>query len=92
MIQFYFNGQEFTTRARLEEKYDIPHTTLQTLLDDRTLKKIVDGNKFYFLKIQAETMIEAYIQKQLLDKAAKKSHLVSAPKFDNYRFNNYNTS
>lgn len=82
MIQFFHNGEEFTTRVRLEAKYDIPHTTLQSILEDKRLKKLIDGNKFYFLKVQVEHAIEAYIQQQLVAKAAKKKHLLPVPKFE----------
>lgn len=71
MIQFFHNGAEYTTRARLEVKFKLPHTTLQAILEDKRLKKIVDGNKFYFLKVQVEQVIEAHVQQQLIAKAAK---------------------
>ena len=89
MIQFFNNGDEYTTRTRLEAKYDIPHTTLQYILEDKRLKKLVDGNKFYFLRVQAEHAIEAYIQQQLVAKAAKKKHLLPVPKFERLSFDEH---
>jgi predicted transcriptional regulator len=82
MIQFFHNGAEYTTRARLEAKYKLPHTTLQAILEDKRLKKIEDGNKFYFLKVQVEQAIEAYVQQQLIAKAAKKKHPQPVLKFE----------
>ena len=91
MIQFYYNGDEYTTRARLEGKYKLPHTTLQAILENRFIKHIEDGNKFYCLKILVETAIEAYIQQQLVAKAAKKKH--SLPKFESLlRFSEHQAS
>lgn len=89
MIQFFHNGDEYTTRARLEAKYDLPHTTLQTILEDKRLKRLEDGNKFYFLKVQVEYAIDAYIQQQLMAKAAKKNHLLPAPKFEHRSFDEH---
>lgn len=89
MIQFFHNGDEYTTRARLEAKYDIPHTTLQFILEDKRLKKLIDGNKFYFLRVQVEYAIEAYIQQQLVARAAKKKHLLSVPKFERLSFDKH---
>jgi hypothetical protein len=86
MIQFFHDGDEYTTRARLEAKYDLPHTTLQSILEDRRLKKLVDKNTFYFLRVQVEHAIEAYIQHQLVAKAAKKKHLLPVPKFERRSF------
>ena len=82
MIQFFHDGAEYTTRARLEAKYKLPHTTLQTILEDKRLKHVEDGNKYYFLKVQVEQAIEAYIQQQLVAKAAKTKHQPLAPKFE----------
>lgn len=82
MIQFFHNGAEYTTRARLEAKYKLPHTTLQTILENKGLKHIKDGNKFYFLKVQVEGTIEAYIQQQLVIKASKKKHPLPVLKFE----------
>ena len=82
MIQFFHNGAEYTTRARLEAKYKLPHTTLQSILEDKRLKHIEDGNKFYFLKVQVEQAIEAYVQKQLIAKAAKKKLPLPVLKFE----------
>lgn len=82
MIQFFHNGAEYTTRARLEAKYKLPHTTLQNILEDRKLKHIEDGNKFYFLKVQVEQAIEAHVQQQLVAKAAKKKYPLAVPKFE----------
>ena len=82
MIQFFHNGAEYTTRARLEAKYKLPHTSLQTILEDKRLKRIVQGNKFYFLKVQAEQAVEAYVQQQLIAKAAKKKYPLPMPKFE----------
>lgn len=89
MIQFFHNGEEFTTRARLEAKYDLPHTTLQAILEDKRLKKLVDGNKFYFLKVQVEHAIDSYIQQQLVAKAAKKKHLLPVPRFERHSFDKH---
>jgi len=89
MIQFFNNGDEYTTRTRLEAKYDIPHTTLQYILEDKRLKRLVDKNTFYFLKIQVEHAIEAYIQQQLVAKAAKKKHLLPVPKFERLSFDEH---
>lgn len=82
MIQYFYKGAEYTTRARLEGKYDVPHTTLQVILEDKRLKKLVEGNKFYFLKVQAEQTIEAYFQQQLVAQAAKRDYLLPVPKFE----------
>ena len=82
MIQFYYNGDEYTTRARLEGKYKLPHTTLQAILESRRLKRIEEGNKFYFLKAQVEQTIEAHIQQQLIAKAARKKHPLPVTKFE----------
>ena len=89
MIQFFYNGDEYTTRTRLEDKYKLAHTTLQSILDDKKLKKIEDLNKFYFLKVQVEHTIEAYIQQQLVAKAAKKKHLLPVPKFERLSFDEH---
>ena len=89
MIQFFNNGDEYTTRARLEAKYDLPHTTLQTILEDKRLKRLEDGNKFYFLKVQVEHAIDAYIQQQLVARAAKKNHLLPVPKFERQSFDEH---
>lgn len=89
MIQFFHNGDEYTTRTRLEAKYDVPHTTLQSILEDKRLKRLEDGNKFYFLRVQVEHAIEAYIQQQLVAKAAKKKHLLPIPKFEHLTFNEH---
>lgn len=91
MIQFFHNGDEFTTRARLEVKYKLPHTTLQTILEDKRLKKIMDGNKFYFLKVQVEHAIDAHVQQQLIAKAAKKKHLLPVPTFECLSFKEHHT-
>lgn len=89
MIQFFYNGDEYTTRARLEAKYNLPHTTLQSILEDKRLKKLVDKNTFYFLRVQVEHAVEAYIQQQLVAKAAKKKHLMPVPKFERRSFDKY---
>ena len=54
----------------------------QTILENKRLKHIKDGNKFYFLKVQVEGAIEAYIQQQLVARAAKKKHPPLVPKFE----------
>jgi hypothetical protein len=82
MIQYFYKGAEYTTRARLEDKYDLAHTTLQVILEDKQLEKLVEGNKFYFLKVQVEHAIEMHIQQQLVAKAGKKKHLLPVPKFE----------
>jgi hypothetical protein len=82
MILFFHNGAEYTTRARLEAKYKLPHTTLQSILEDKRLKRIEDGNKFYFLKVQVEQAIDAHVQQQLIAKAAKQKHPLPVPKFE----------
>ena len=93
MIQFFQNGAEYTTRARLEAKYKLPHTTLQNILEDKRLKRIEDGNKFYFLKVQVEQAIEAHVQQQLIAKAAKKKHPLPVPKFESLlRFSEHQPS
>lgn len=89
MIQFFYDGDEYTTRARLEAKYDLPHTTLQSILEDKRLKKLVDKNTFYFLRVQVEHAVEAYIQQQLIVKAAKKKHLMPVPKFERHSFDEH---
>lgn len=62
MIQFIFNGDEYTTRTRLQAKYDIAHTNLQKLLQTKPIQKTTDGNKFYFLKHEVETLVEEYLK------------------------------
>lgn len=89
MIEFFFNGNEYTTRARLQDKYSIAHTTLQELLEDEKLLKIEDGNKFYFLKSQAELIVATYIQKQLISSAAMKQNISLAPKLEYRKFKDY---
>ena len=62
MIQYIFNGDEYTTRTRLQVKYDIAHTNLQKLLQTKSIQKIKDGNKFYFFKHEAEMHVEEYLK------------------------------
>jgi nitrogenase subunit NifH len=65
MIQRFYNGEEHTTRHRLQEKYNIPSTNLHLLLTkyQDNIVKVADGNKSYLLKIQAESIIENHYQK-----------------------------
>lgn len=64
MLQFMFNGEEYTTRTRLLEKYYLPSTTLQYLLEKNTqLTKVVYGNKFFYLKSEVESLVEASMKK-----------------------------
>lgn len=62
MIQYILNGDEYTTRTRLQVKYDIAHTNLQKLLQTKPIQKATDGNKFYFLKHEAEMLVEEYLK------------------------------
>ena len=64
MLQHILNGQEYTTRPRLLDKYNIAPTNLQMLLtkNNDTLDKVVENNKFYFLKSQIETIVEEYLK------------------------------
>ena len=91
-LQFFVNGEEFTTRTRLEYKYKLPHATIQQILNDAKPLKVKDLNKHYFLRIAAENAIEAYIQQQLVAKAAKKKHLLPVPKFEYRTFDEHQTS
>lgn len=63
MVQYYYDGEEYTTRRRLLAKYNIPHTNLQTLLEREQLTKITDLNKYYFLKAEVERVVEEYLKK-----------------------------
>ena len=63
MLQFLFEGQEYTTRARLLGTYDITPTSLHYLIARTNPARIVDGNKFYFLKSEVEHVIETYLKK-----------------------------
>lgn len=64
MLQFICEGSEYTTRARLLEKYPVPPTTLQYIFErNPQLTKVVDGNKFFYLKSEVEALVEAAIKK-----------------------------
>lgn len=89
MIQFFHNGNEYTTRTRLEAKYKIAHSTLESILNDKRLERQKDSNKVYYLKVQVENTIEAYIQQRLIAKAAKKKHVLPVPKFEKLSFDDY---
>ena len=64
MLQFIYEGSEYTTRARLLEKYPVPPTTLQYIFErNPQLTKVVDGNKFFYLKSEVEALVVAAIKK-----------------------------
>jgi len=63
MLHFISNGDEYTTRTRLLKKYPIAPTSLQMLLRTIAIAKLVDGNKFYFLKREAEAVVEACLKR-----------------------------
>lgn len=53
MLQFISNGDEYTTRDRLQKKYPIAPTKPKVLLRTLELAKLLDSNKFHFLKREA---------------------------------------
>lgn len=63
MLQFIYEGEEYTTRYRLEQKYNITHKKLQVLLQRSELTILKDLNKFYFLKSEVEGLVEASLKK-----------------------------
>ncbi|SET99555.1 hypothetical protein [Hymenobacter actinosclerus] len=61
MIQFFHEGEEYTTRRRLQAKYQLPSTTIQYILENaKEVKRIQETNKHYFHKAQVEHLLDAH--------------------------------
>lgn len=65
MIQYIKDGEKYTTRYRLAEKYSLSKNggLLQKVLADESLTMIQDRNQFYFLKAEVEAIIESQLKK-----------------------------
>ena len=66
MITHTYNGDEYTTRYRLAEKYGINKTggVLQRTLAKENLTIIQERNQFYYLKSEIEPLLEAEMNKK----------------------------
>lgn len=66
MLQYFHDGEEYTTRARLLDIFDLPRPTLQVILRNaHGVKKVQDMNKFYFHKQQVEALLDQHGVKRL---------------------------
>ena len=64
MITYFYNGDEYTTRQRLLDKYSIPSGNLQRLLENHPkLTRIQDGNTFFYLKSEVEDLVQTCTKK-----------------------------
>ena len=66
MIHHIHNDQEYTTRYRLAEKYNISKTggVLQRVLAKDGLTILQERNQFYYLNDEIEAILEAEMNKK----------------------------
>lgn len=68
MIQYFSNGIEYTTRAKLADRYELSLKggVLQDVLADEKLlaNVIVERNQFYYVKDETELTLEKAIEKK----------------------------
>lgn len=63
-IQYLINGQEYTTRHLLAEKYHLSKCggILQQVLEEMESERVQHLNQHYFLKAQVEAIMESRLQ------------------------------
>ncbi|MFC6222702.1 hypothetical protein ACFP2F_05570 [Hymenobacter artigasi] len=61
-IQFFHDNEEYVSRAQIIRGFAIPATCLQRLLAHALIKKVVDGNKFFFRLHDVERALAAHVR------------------------------
>jgi len=60
-LQYFFQGEEYVTRYQICEAYNINSSSMQRFLETQDLTKLVELNRYYFLKSDVESVMKTYV-------------------------------